>query len=71
VKPKEDEVWSDVASLGRSFLWLTAGEAQEFWAELDATVKKYRADRDAENHPEETRRLLYLTAFVPTVDEQS
>jgi DNA-binding transcriptional ArsR family regulator len=71
VEPTEDEAWRDVASLARSFLWLTDEEARAFWAELDATVEKYRGDRDAEHHPEETRRLLYLTAFVPTVDEGS
>jgi DNA-binding transcriptional ArsR family regulator len=71
VEPREDEVWREVAGLGRSFLWLTAEEAQEFWAEVYATVDKYRGNRDAESHPEETRRLLYLMAFVPTVDEGS
>ena len=69
VEPAESDVWRQVAGLGRSFLWLTAEEAQTFSDELSATVRKHLRDRDAENHPEGTRRLLYVMAFVPTVDE--
>jgi len=71
VEPTAEDVWREVAGLGRSFLWLTGEEARDFTAEIDATVQKYGRDRDIENHPEGTRRLLYLTAFVPTVDEGS
>jgi len=69
VEPNESETWRQVAGLGRSFLWLTADEAKAFSDELSATVRKYLTDRDAENHPPDTRRLLYVMAFVPEASE--
>ena len=69
VEPAESEIWRAVASLKRSFMWLTDEEAQAFVAELDEAVQKRLRGRDAENHPEGTRRVLYLMGFVPTVDE--
>src|SRR5262245_9581140 len=69
VEPGESGLWREVASLNRSFMWLTDEEAKAFLAEVDEAVEKRVGDRDAENHPEGTRRVLYLMAFVPTVDE--
>jgi DNA-binding transcriptional ArsR family regulator len=69
VEPAESGLWREVASLNRSFMWLTDEEAQEFLSEVDEAVQKRTRGRDAENHPEGTRRVLYLLAFVPTVDE--
>ena len=69
VEPNESDAWRRVAGLGRSFLWLTAEEAQAFSDDLSATVRKYLADRDVENHPADTRRLLYVMAFVPEASE--
>jgi hypothetical protein len=50
-------------------MWLTDEEAQAFLSEVDQAVQKRTRGRDAENHPEGTRRVLYLLAFVPTVAE--
>lgn len=69
VEPAESEIWRSVASLKRSFMWLTDEEAQALLSELDEVVQKRLRGRDAENHPEGTRRVLYLMGFVPTVDE--
>ena len=69
VEPAESEIWRTVASLKRSFLWLTDEEAKAFVAEMDEVVQKHIRGRDAENHPEGTRRVLYLMGFVPIVDE--
>jgi DNA-binding transcriptional ArsR family regulator len=69
VEPAESGIWREVASLNRSFMWLTDEEAQAFLSEVDKAVQKRIRGRDAENHPEGTRRVLYLMAFVPTVDE--
>jgi DNA-binding transcriptional ArsR family regulator len=69
VEPAQSGLWREVASLNRSFMWLTDEEAQAFLSEVDQAVQKRTHGRDAENHPEGTRRVLYLLAFVPTVDE--
>lgn len=69
VEPTESGLWREVASLNRSFMWLTDEEAQAFLSEVDEAVQRRTRGRDAENHPEGTRRVLYLLAFVPTVDE--
>lgn len=69
VESAESEIWRSVASLKRSFMWLTDEEAQAFMSEMDEVVQKRLSGRDAENHPEGTRRVLYLMGFVPTVDE--
>ena len=70
VESGEPGLWREVASLKRSFMWLTDEEAQAFLAEMDKTVEKHIRGRDAEDHPEGTRRVLYLMGFVPTVDPQ-
>jgi DNA-binding transcriptional ArsR family regulator len=61
----ESEGWRDVAGGRRSFLWLTEGEAQLFSEEMRAVIDKYVADRDASNHPSDTRRVVCLLAIVP------
>jgi DNA-binding transcriptional ArsR family regulator len=71
VEPAESDAWREVAGLGRSFLWLTEEEAKALSADMSATLRKHIRDRDAESHPEGTRRLLYVMAFVPTVEEPS
>jgi DNA-binding transcriptional ArsR family regulator len=68
-EPGESESWREVPSLRRSFLWLTDEEAHAFLSEVDKVVKKHLRGRDAEQHPEGTRRVLYLMGFVPTVGE--
>lgn len=69
VEASESGRWREVASLNRSFMWLTDEEAEAFLAELNKAVEKRTRGRDAENHPEGTRRVLYLMGFVPIVDE--
>jgi DNA-binding transcriptional ArsR family regulator len=66
VEKKEAEAWRDVAGMSRSFLWLTAAEAETFAAELKAVLDRYDfEDRDAVEHPEGTRRLVCMLAIVP------
>jgi hypothetical protein len=51
--------------MSRSFLWLTAAEARELSAELNALVDRYDLeDRDAIEHPKDTRRLVCMLAIV-------
>ena len=69
VEPGESGLWREVASLNRSFMWLTEEEAQAFLSDVNEAVEKRTRGRDAENHPEGTRRVLYLMGFVPIVDE--
>ena len=69
VESAQSGLWREVASLNRSFMWLTDEEAHAFLSEVDKAVQKRTRGRDAQNHPEGTRRVLYLLAFVPTVDE--
>jgi hypothetical protein len=69
VEPAESGLWREVASLNRSFMWLTDEEAQAFLSDVNEAVEKRTRGRDAENHPEGTRRVLYLMGFVPTVDD--
>ena len=59
----EDE--PDVAGGRRSFLWLTEGEAQAFTEEMRTVIDRYVDDRDATNHPADTRRLVCVLAVVP------
>lgn len=66
VEEKEAEEWRGVAGMSRSLLWLTAAEAREFSAELNALVDRYDLeDRDAVEHPKDTRRLVCMLAIVP------
>jgi len=61
----EPKAWRDLAGVSRAYLWLTEEEASEFDSELGAVLKKYTGDRDAEHHPEGTRRVFCLVAVVP------
>ena len=61
----EPKAWRDLAGVSRAYLWLTEEEASEFDSELGAVLKKYTGDRDAEHHPEGTRRVFCLFAIVP------
>jgi DNA-binding transcriptional ArsR family regulator len=66
VDEKEPEAWRGVAGISRSFLWLTADEAETFAAELKAVINRYDfEDRDAVEHPDDTRRLLCMLGIVP------
>jgi DNA-binding transcriptional ArsR family regulator len=69
VERGETKAWRDVAGVSRAYLWLTEEEATAFDAELSAVIKKYVADRDAEHHPEGTRRVFTLVAIVPGVEQ--
>ena len=44
--------------MSRAYLWLTEDEAAELSADLRAVMKKHTADRDAEHHPDGTRRVF-------------
>lgn len=61
----EAGAWRDVAGGRRSFLWLSAAEAEAFSAELKAVIDTYAADRDAVEHPAGTRRVIVMLAIVP------
>lgn len=61
----ESQGWRNVAGGRRSFLWLSESEAQAFAEETRAVIDKYVGDRDATNHPPDTRRLVCLLAIVP------
>jgi DNA-binding transcriptional ArsR family regulator len=61
----EPKAWRDLAGVSRVYLCLAEEEASEFDAELSAVLKKYTGDRDAEHHPEGTRRVFCLVAVVP------
>ena len=65
IEETEPKAWRDVAGVSRAYLWLTEEEAAEFDSDLGAVLKKYTADRDAEHHPEGTRRVFCLFAIVP------
>jgi DNA-binding transcriptional ArsR family regulator len=65
VEESEPKAWRDLAGVSRVYLWLTEEEATRFDSELSAVVKKYTDDRDAEHHPEGTRRVFCLVAVVP------
>jgi DNA-binding transcriptional ArsR family regulator len=65
VEESEPKAWRDVAGASRVYLWLTEDEAAGFDSEIGAVLKKYTGDRDAEHHPEGTRRVFCLVAVVP------
>jgi DNA-binding transcriptional ArsR family regulator len=65
VEGRESEGWRNVAGGRRSFLWLTEGEAQAFTEEMRTVIDRYVGDRDATNHPADTRRLVCVLAVVP------
>ena len=65
VEPDERQAWRDITGVTRSYLWLTEDEAGAFASELNAVKKKYAGERDAEHHPEGTRRVFCLVAVVP------
>jgi DNA-binding transcriptional ArsR family regulator len=65
VEPSETKSWRDVTGMSRGYLWLTEEEATELAADLRAVMKKHTGDRDAEHHPDGTRRVFMLVAIVP------
>lgn len=65
VEPSETKSWRDVTGMSRAYLWLTEEEAEALSADLRAVMKKHTADRDAEHHPDGTRRVFMLFAIVP------
>ena len=66
---RETEGWRDVATLRRSYLWVTETEAAAFAAELAALIDMRTAGRNATKHPRGTRRVMTMIALVPEVDE--
>jgi DNA-binding transcriptional ArsR family regulator len=69
VESDEPEAWREAAGLSRSFLWLTEEEVATLTAELTETIRKSVGDRDAVDHPADTRRVLLVLGIVPTVSE--
>jgi hypothetical protein len=66
---RETDRWRDVATLRRSYLWVTESEAAAFAAELAALLDKHTAGRNAAKHPPGTRRVMTMIALVPEVDD--
>ncbi len=65
VEDTEADAWRDVAGGRRSFLWLSAEEADAFSAEMRAVIDRYVAGRDAIQHPPGARRVFVMLAIVP------
>src|SRR5262245_54270520 len=65
VEQGETKGWRDVTGMSRGYFWLTEDEVAELSADLRAVFTKHTADRDAEHHPEGTRRVFCLYAIVP------
>ena len=57
-EPGEPKAWRDVTGMSRGYLWLTEEEAEELAADLRGVMKKHTSDRDAEHHPDGTRRVF-------------
>lgn len=70
-QPTEDPAWAEESHVNRSFLWLTAAEAAALTQELTSVVRQYIGDRDAANHPVDTRRVALFSALVPLVDSET
>ena len=64
-EPGEPKAWRDVTGMSRGYFWLTEEEAQELTDDLRAVMKKHTGDRDAEHHPDGTRRVFMMFAIVP------
>src|SRR3954451_5960428 len=64
-EPGQAKAWRDLAGMSRGYLWLNEQEAAELAAALRAVMTKHTADRDAEHHPDGTRRVFMLVAIVP------
>lgn len=69
-RPNEDLAWADLCQVNRSFLWLTATEAEALTADLSTIISRYFGDRDVGRHPADSRRVALFTALVPLVDDQ-
>ena len=67
---KESEAWRELAGMRRSFLWLTEPEATRFRAELQVLLERYIGDRDAVNHPPDSRRVAFVAAIAPIVPDR-
>ncbi|TQJ18291.1 ArsR family transcriptional regulator [Kribbella jejuensis] len=61
-----DDPWEELSSFNRTRLWLSFEEATELHARMTALVDEYRKDRTASEHPDGTRSVSTLVAFVPT-----
>ncbi|GAA4350004.1 ArsR/SmtB family transcription factor [Angustibacter luteus] len=66
-EPTQGE-WSDTSQVSRGFPWLTADELREVNAAVMAVFEPYFV-RDATNHPEGGRRVAYLFATAPLVED--
>jgi DNA-binding transcriptional ArsR family regulator len=67
-EPGEAKAWRDAAGMSRGYFWLREEEVTELAADLRAVMKKHTADRDAEHHPDGTRRVFMLFAIVPEAE---
>jgi DNA-binding transcriptional ArsR family regulator len=69
VEEKESAAIREAVGLTRSILWLSDSEIATLSSELRAAIDKYSAGRDADRHPEGSRRVTCLVAIVPTAPE--
>jgi DNA-binding transcriptional ArsR family regulator len=61
-----DDPWEGLSTLGRSRLWLSREEAEQFVKELNDVIDGFRKGRTATSHPAGTRSISTLLAVVPT-----
>lgn len=61
-----DDPWEGLSTLGRSRLWLSREEAEQFVKELNDVIDAFRKGRTATSHPAGARSISTLLAVVPT-----
>ncbi|MFF0339853.1 ArsR/SmtB family transcription factor [Kribbella sp. NPDC004875] len=61
-----DDPWDAISSFNRTRLWLTHDEATELTRRMADLIDEYRKGRTATSHPDGTRAVTTLAAFVPT-----
>jgi DNA-binding transcriptional ArsR family regulator len=60
--------WHDTSLLNRGFPWLTADEVRHVNEAVHAVLEPY-FERTADDHPEGSRRVAYLFATAPLVED--
>ncbi len=66
----EPPEWREMPTVSRGFPWLTADEARDLAQVVYDFVHRAAADRTADAHPDDARRVAYFFALVPAYDDQ-
>lgn len=66
---REKGAWADAGNLSRGRIYLTAEELQRLDRVVLDTIDEMGRDRDADDHPADSRRIAFFWATAPLVED--